>query len=303
MATGGSKIAIYSAIVANFLIAVMKFVATAFTGSAAMLSEGIHSLIDTCNGLLLLLGIKRSQKEPDDAHPFGYGKEVYFWSLVVAILIFGLGGGLALYEGYDHIMHPKHTGDVPVIWNFSVLGAAIAFESVSFGLAFREFRKGNPKGFISAIRKSKDAATFAVMVEDTAALLGLVIALVGVTLGYYTGNHFWDGAASIGIGLLLCTVAVFLIIETKGLLVGESAHADELAFIGSLVEREIHVESFGEIRTMHLGPHDVLLAFNVDFNDNINAGEVENTITRLKADITQEFPKFVQIYIQASEVG
>jgi cation diffusion facilitator family transporter len=292
MATGGSKIAIYGAIGANFLISVMKFVAASFTGSAAMISEGIHSLIDTFNGVLLLVGIKRSQKEPNEKHPFGYGKEVYFWSLVVAVLIFGLGGGLALYEGINHIMHPTDTGDVPVVWNFSVLAGAIAF---------REFRKANPTGFVSAIRKSKDAATFAVMVEDTAALVGLVIALIGVSLGHYTGNHMYDGAASIGIGLLLCTVAIFLIYETKGLLVGEGAHADEVFFIQQAVREESVIESFGEIRSMHFGPHDVLLAFNVDFQDHISAAEVEQTIARLKSKIKEQFPKFGKIYIGAIE--
>lgn len=301
MSVGGSKIAIYGAIGANFLISVMKFVAATITGSAAMLSEGIHSLIDTFNGVLLLVGIKRSQKEPNDKHPFGYGKEVYFWSLVVAVLIFGLGGGLALYEGIDHIRHPNHMENVPAIWNFGVLGAAVVFESISFWLAFREFRKANPTGFISAIRKSKDAATFAVMVEDTAALVGLLIALAGVSLGHFTGNHVYDGAASIGIGLLLCAVAIFLIYETKGLLVGEGVHADEVFFIQQIVREESSVESFGEIRTMHFGPHDVLLAFNVDFQDDVLAGEVEQTIARMKVKITEHFPKFGKIYIQARE--
>ncbi len=299
---GNSKVAIYGAIGANLAISIMKFVASFFTGSSAMLSEGIHSMIDTCNGVLLLFGIKRSQREPDDKHPFGYGKEVYFWSFVVAIMIFALGGGIAIYEGIQHLMHPVEHGESNVLWNYGVLIGAIFAESISFYLAFREFRKANPKGFISSIRASKDAATFAVMIEDTAALIGLVIALLGVMLAQMTGDAMWDGLASIAIGVLLAGVAVFLAIETKGLLVGESAVPEDLAVISDIVDDYKEVKHFGNVRSMHLGPDEVLLTLDVNFYDDTLAGRIEEIINEMKDRLKTANPRFTRIYLETIDI-
>lgn len=302
MAAGGSKIAIYAAIIGNFTIAVMKFVASFFTGSAAMLSEGIHSLIDSFNGVLLLFGIKRSKQEPDRKHPFGYGKEVYFWSFIVAIFIFALGGGLAIYEGIEHLINPvPHDSDM-VIWNYGVLGGAIIIESISFGLAFRQFRKSYPTGFLSSIRKSKDAATFAVILEDTAALLGLIIALIGVALADIFQNPLFDGLASVCIGFLLCVIALFLARETKGLLVGESAVDEDLDVVTSVIEDYKIIKHYGNIRSMHLGPDNILLAVDINFFDYVIAGEIEECVKEIEERISKAAPQFTQIYLETTDI-
>lgn len=299
---GGSKVAVYAAIGGNLTISIMKFIASFFTGSAAMLSEGIHSMIDTFNGVLLLYGIRRSNKEPDAKHPFGYGKEVYFWSFIVAIFIFALGGGLAIYEGIEHLMHPETPEAGSHVWNYSVLAGAIVVESISFYLAFREFRKAYPTGFISSIKKSKDAATFAVMVEDTAALIGLVLALAGVFLADITGNPFYDGAASIAIGVLLCIVALFLARETKGLLVGEAAIDEDIDLVNEIISSYQEVKHHGNLRSMHLGPDQVLLAVDVNFWDQTTAGRIEEIVKDAEARIQAEAPQFTQIYLEAIDI-
>lgn len=299
MATGGSKIAIYGAIGANFSIAVMKFVACYFTGSASMLSEGIHSLIDTSNGGLLLYGISRSKRKPDSKHPFGYGKEVYFWAFVVAIFIFAVGGGIAIYEGIHHINHPEVRDTSKIAWNYGVLIGGIVVESISFYLAFREFRKANPTGFFGAIRRSKDAATFAVMIEDTAAMLGLGLALVFVFIGHQTGNPIWDGIGSISIGVLLCVVSLFLARETKGLLVGESVSEQDFTDLNRVLNGHTEVLGIGNLRTMHLGPAEVLLAVDVDFASRLSSDDVEAAIAQLEKEIQAAMPHVSQIYIEA----
>lgn len=299
---GNSKIAIYGAIGGNFTISIMKFVASFFTGSSAMLSEGIHSLIDTFNGVLLLHGIKQSKKEPDGKHPFGYGKEVYFWSFVVAILIFALGGGIAIYEGIQHLMHPAEAREYNIMWNYGVLFGAIIVESFSFYLAFREFRKANPTGFVSSIRASKDAATFAVIIEDSAALIGLVIALLGVFLAQITGDPMWDGLASVCIGVLLASVAWFLAIETKGLLVGESAVPKDLAFINDIIDDYKEIKYFGNVRSMHLGPDEVLLTLDLNFFDDTLAGRVEEVVNEIEAKLKAANPRFTRIYMETIDI-
>ncbi|NNE54979.1 MAG: cation diffusion facilitator family transporter [Flavobacteriales bacterium] len=302
MAAGGSKIAIYAAIIGNFLIAVLKFIASFFTGSAAMLSEGIHSLIDSMNGVLLLYGIKRSKREPDAKHPFGYGKEVYFWSFIVAIFIFALGGGLAIYEGIDHLKHPSVIDSSMRIWNYGVLSGAIVIESISFMLAFRQFRKSYPTGFLTSISKSKDAATFAVILEDTAALIGLVIALVGVSLADVLNDPMWDAIASITIGGLLCVIALFLARETKGLLVGEGAVKQDIAKVNEILSSYTMIKHYGNMRSMHLGPNQVLLAVDINFFDHINAGEIENVVLEIETRIQEAEPRFTQIYLETTDI-
>ena len=214
-----SRTAIFAAIAGNLAIAATKLIAAFFTGSSAMLSEGIHSLVDTGNGGLLLLGLRKSQKPADANHPFGHGKELYFWSLVVAILIFALGGGMSVYEGVTHLSHAQLHDPT---WNYVVLGFAIVFESFSFYFAYKAFRKEmSGQGVFKTIRASKDPTTFTVLFEDTAALLGLVVAFLGIFLGHQLNNPYLDGVASIVIGVILAVVAGFLAFESKGLLIGE----------------------------------------------------------------------------------
>lgn len=293
-----SKIALYGAIGANLAIAAMKFFAAAMTGSSAMLSEGIHSVVDSGNGALLLYGLKRSKRVADEQHPFGYGKEAYFWSFVVAILIFALGGGIALYEGIIHLLDPH-----PIIdptWNYVVLSGAIVFESISFALAYKAFKSANKTNFIRRIRDSKDATTFAVMIEDTAALLGLLIAFAGVFLGQVTGEHYWDGLASVLIGLMLFGVAVFLAVETKALLVGESASPEDLAKLHSILKDDLTIRQIKSISSMHLGPDDVLLAMELSFDPNFSSDELVKEISKLEAIIKRELPHFDRVFIEAS---
>lgn len=301
---GNSKVAIYGAIFGNLTIAIMKWVAAFFTGSAAMISEGIHSFVDSFNGVLLLYGIKKSKREPDTQHPFGYGKEVYFWAFVVAVFIFALGGGIAIYEGIDHIRHPHSPDPDTLIWNYGVLMAAIVVESGSFYLAFREFRKSmNGQGWVRALRESKDAPTFAVLLEDSAAVLGLVIALIGVSLADYFNNPVIDGATSVVIGVLLCFIAIFLARETKGLLLGESATDENVDDVTEILVRRETVLKWGEIRTMHLGPNTVLLAMRIDFTNQLDLHAVEQEIISIEQEIKALHPHISKIYIETSDMS
>jgi len=299
MAAGGSKVAIYGAIIANFSIAIMKFVAASFTASSAMLSEGIHSLIDTSNGMLLLLGIKKSKKKPNDKHPFGHGKEVYFWSFVVAIFIFSLGGGIAIYEGIQHLLHPAEVNPEHVKWSYGVLIFAILFEGISLYIAYRLFRKTYPEARLMRLSESKDAASFAILLEDSAAVLGLIIALIGVFLTDYTGNAKFDAGASIVIGVLLTGVAYFLARETKGLLIGESVLPKDMEGIKDVLNGYKEIEQYGNIHTMHLSPDEILLAMDVNFVDDLRVGELEGIVAEIKGKIREQNPFFKFIFIEA----
>ena len=301
MAAGGSNIAIYGAIGANFLIAISKFLASFFTGSSAMLAEGIHSLVDTGNGLLLLLGIKRSKQKPDKMHPFGYGKEVYFWSFVVSILIFALGGGFAIYEGV-HALQDPHVIEDPT-WNYWVLGAAIAFEGTALYIALKTFNKsraGKSKNLIRNIVQSKDAATFAVIIEDTAAVVGLTVALIGVFLSQVLENPYLDGAASIVIGLILLTVATFLASESKGLLLGESALDEVIKDVDELINSNRYVKASNMPQTMHFGPDKILLIVEIDLIEDLELLEAEKIVDDLRKEIMKKRPKIKEVYIQTT---
>jgi cation diffusion facilitator family transporter len=233
----GSKKVIYAAMLGNSAIAVTKFIASAMTGSSAMLSEAIHSVVDTCNQLLLLWGLRQAKKPPDEEFPFGHGKEIYFWSFVVAIMIFALGAGISIYEGIKHL-HDPHPVSNPMV-NYIVLGLAMIFEGGAWLFAFKEFRAAKGKlGFIRAVREGKDPTLFVVLFEDSAAMLGLVIAFIGILLGQLTGIPYFDGAASVVIGLLLATVAAWLAHETKGLLIGEAAGSETRRELMALVESD-----------------------------------------------------------------
>lgn len=298
---GGSKVAIYGAMGANILIAISKFAASFFTGSSAMLAEGIHSLVDTGNGGLLLLGIKRSQQEPDIQHPFGYGKEVYFWSFVVSMLVFSLGGGFAIYEGL-HALQDPHVVEDPT-WNYVVLIAAIVFEGTALYIALKSFNKANPNqsgNLIQNITRSKDSSTFAVILEDTAAVTGLVIALLGIFLSQLLNNPYIDGISSILIGLLLLIVASFLARESKGLLLGESAHPEVIKDIEQLMHNHQHVKKWSMPQTMHFGPDSILLAMEIDLLDDLELLNAEKTVANLRAEIKEKHPEFTDIYIQTT---
>ncbi|MEM6265831.1 MAG: cation diffusion facilitator family transporter [Bacteroidota bacterium] len=298
---GSSKKAIYGAIIANTAIAISKFVAAFFTGSSSMLSEGIHSLVDTGNGGLLLLGIKKSQKPPDAKHPFGYGSEVYFWSFVVAILIFALGGGIALYEGIKHLQHPEPVTNAG--WNYLVLGLAIVFEGFALRVALKEFNKsrGN-KPFLKSLIDSKDTSTVAVVIEDTAALVGLLIAAICLALGQLTGIVYFDGIGSVLIGLLLIGVSSFFAIECKGLLIGEGLLEENVAKINEILEKEPNIDRFQRPMSLYFGPNEVLVNLDVRFKDSLTSDEIEITVDRMEQNIRKALPKVNHIFIEAENI-
>ena len=282
----------------NGLIAVAKIIATMVTGSSAMLSEAVHSIVDTGNQALLLWGIKRSSKPADERHPFGYGMELYFWTFVVAILIFAIGAGVSLYEGFSKINNPQQVKYIYI--NYIVLGFAMIFEGGAWIVAFREFRKrkGN-LGYLKAMQVSKDPTVFTVLFEDSAAMLGLFAAFIGLLLTQWLGNPVYDALASIVIGLILSFTAMLLAYESKGLLIGEAASREVVSSIIDIVKGKSEILSINEILTMHMGPEDVLLNISLDFHDNISSGEVEKTITQLEIQIKKKHPEIARIFIEA----
>lgn len=292
-----SKKAIYAAIVGNLAISISKFVGAAISGSAAMLSEGIHSLVDTGNGGLLLLGLKRGARPPDEKHPFGYGKEIYFYTLMVAVLIFGLGGGVSIYEGIKHIRHPAEMGDPTV--SYIVLLLAIVFEGAVWLIAWKAFKsaKGQETTW-DFIRGTKDPTLFAVLLEDTAALAGLVVALAGLWFSRALDMPVLDGAASATIGVILCLVASLLLYESKGLLIGEPMRPEIQHRIRELSLGVPGVEDVGRMLSMHVGPHRVLLALEISFSHTSTAG-VEALIESLEREIREDFPEVRQVFIEA----
>ena len=293
-----SNRAIYGAILANVAIAVCKFIAAFFTGSSAMFSEGIHSLVDTGNGFLLLVGIRRSKKPADDIHPFGYGKEVFFWSFIVALLIFAIGGGFSIREGIKHFQHPRPLTNFG--WNYLVLTLAMLFEGSALRVALREFNKTRgSKPFFRALKDSKDSAILAVVIEDTAALLGLAIAFLSVFLGQLTGWEYFDGIGSVLIGILLVTVSLFFAIECKALLIGEGLLPENIDKITSILEEEKRVLCFRRPLTLYFGPHQVLVNLDVNFADDLTADEIEATIDSLETRIKAAIPRVNRIYIEA----
>jgi len=303
MATGGSKMVIFASIAANVLIAIMKFIASMFTGSSAMMSEGVHSLIDTVNGLLLLLGIKKSKQGSDKLHPFGHGKEIYFWSFIVSILVFSLGGGVAIYEGIHKLMGTMEEIDHSnILWNYGVLIGAIVFEGASLLIALKEFRKIQPVGFKSALEDCKDAASVAVIIENGAAVIGLIIALVGVTLAFVLNDPLYDALASVLIGILLVYVAYFMANETRHLLIGESVSDKDILMLKSIVDDYPEIEYFGNIRSMHLGPNEVIAVIEVNFKDDLKVIDVERIIKEIKERIKKADSKFTHIYIETDSI-
>jgi len=297
MAGHSSLKVVFAALAGNTLIAITKFGAAAVTGSSAMLSEAIHSLVDTGNQVLLLYGIKRSARPADAEHPFGYGREIYFWSFVVAILIFAVGSGVSIYEGIQKIFH-SHPITNPLI-NYIVLGIAFVFEGAAWWIAYREFSKTKgPRGFFESIHKSKDPTIFTVLFEDTAAMLGLVVAAIGIAMADFLGFEMADGIASIVIGLILAGAAILLAYETKGLLIGESASDELVSGVQGIIDSAPSIEHRNELRTMHMGPDDVLLALSLDFRDGLTSQQVEDCIYKLEKAIKQRFPEIKRLFIE-----
>ncbi|MCH2143219.1 MAG: cation diffusion facilitator family transporter [Phycisphaerales bacterium] len=294
----GSRLVIYAALVGNGLISITKFAAAGITGSAAMMSEGIHSVVDTGNQVLLLYGMKRAERPANERFPFGHGKEVYFWCFVVAIMIFALGAGVSLYEGVHRTLHPEPVTN-PIV-NYVVLTAAMIFEGAAWYFAWREFKKSmRGRGIRETIRASKDPTTFVVLFEDSAAMLGLLVALIGLILSQALELPVLDGVASIGIGLILAVTAIMLAIRTKSLLIGESADPNIVADVRRRAASINAVEAVNQVLTLHMGPHHVLLTVTLDFQNDLPAGDMEQAIDRLTREIKECHQDITHVFIEA----
>lgn len=295
---GSSKKAIYAALVGNGLIAVTKFAAAFYTGSSAMMSEGVHSLVDTSNQVLLLHGIRRSRLPASAEFPFGHGKEIYFWSFVVAMLIFGLGGTVAIYKGFQHLVHPATVESFRI--NYVVLGLAMLFETGALWVAVREFNRSRKGlGVVEAIERGKDPTLFVVVLEDSAALLGLLIAFAGLVAYQLTGNPIFDGLASISIGVVLVLTALVLAWESKKLLIGESADPRIVLAIRDALSADDRVVSVNEISTLHMGPDFIVATASLDFVDTLSAMDLEAAVTEFTGRLKSFDPRIQRVFIEA----
>jgi cation diffusion facilitator family transporter len=299
MASGSSnKKVIFAALIGNTLIALTKFIAFFVTQSSAMLSEGIHSVVDTGNQILLLYGLHRAKRPANEQFPFGHGKEVYFWGFVVAITIFTVGAGVSIYKGVHHLLHPVPIQN-PMI-NYIVLACALVFEGAAWYFALTEFRKAKGKwGYFQAVQRGKDPSMFVVLFEDSAAMMGILAAFAGIFLSQITGIYVYDGIASVVIGLILAATAAWLAYETKGLLIGESAHPEIVKSIKEIATAYPKIRHVNEVLTLHMGPEFILLNLSVDFVDNLSVGDIEATVARLDQHIKQAYPKIKRIFVEA----
>ncbi|MEO7634019.1 MAG: cation diffusion facilitator family transporter [Sphingomicrobium sp.] len=285
------------ALVANFGIAVAKFIAAGITGSSAMLTEGVHSVVDCTNQLLLLWGRRQASKPADEYHPFGYGRELYFWSFVVAVLVFALGAGVSIYEGIIHIAEPEHAV-APTI-AYGVLLVAFVLEGWSTREAFIEFKAAKGKlGWFEAIRNSKDPPAFIILLENGAAMAGIVTAAIGLMLAQITGDPFFDGAASVVIGIILGLTAFLLAYESKALLIGEAADPEIVRALHEIVEGRDGVTAVGEVLTVHSAPDQITAMLSVDFVDSMTAREVEALVCSVEQEVEQRFPIVRRLYIR-----
>ncbi|HSN20065.1 MAG TPA: cation diffusion facilitator family transporter [Usitatibacter sp.] len=296
----GSRVVLYAALAGNALVAVTKFVAAGITGSAAMLGEAVHSLADTSNELLLLYGERRSRKPPDRTHPFGYGREVYFWSFMVSVVLFALGAGVSIWEGVRHVLAP-HEVERPLV-SYTVLGIAAIFESGSWWFAFREFRSRTAgRGMLETARETKDPSTIMVFLEDSAALIGIALAVAGTAAAQLLGEPVFDGAASIAIGVLLAVVALFTARENKQLLIGEAARPSLVDAIGRIARTQAGVAAYNALLTIQLAPHEVVAALSVDFDDSLRASEVQRVVRSLESRIRQRHPEVVMVLVKPQD--
>jgi cation diffusion facilitator family transporter len=291
-----SKFVIYAALAGNLLVAITKFAAAAWTGSSAMLSEGVHSLVDTVNQGLMLYGIHRASVPPDEQHPLGHGRELYFWCFVVALLIFSLGAGISIYEGVTHILHPAPIEDPRV--NYIVLGLSFVFEATTWWIALREFEEQRGTlSYLEAATRSRDPASYLVLFEDSAALVGIFIAFAGTYAAEVSGIREFDGLASIGIGLVLTVTALFLARESKSLLIGEPAREPTRRSIRNIALGTPGVSSIGRLITVHLAPQQIVAAFDIDFADDLRASEIECATALLERSIKTQHPDVVALFV------
>ena len=297
MSSESNKIVVYAALFGNLAIALVKFVAAYITNSSAMLSEAIHSVVDTLNEILLLYGMKKAEQRPDAHHPFGYGRELYFWAFIVALMVFALGAIVSIYQGILHIIHPEEMQD-PMI-NYIVLGIAILCEGFSWTVALRTFRKMKGKmGYFEAFRRSKDPTTFTVLFEDTAALIGLFIALTGIFLAHQLNIPELDGAASILIGVVLAVSAWLLARETKGLLLGETADPRLRENVLNIAQQDAAVYSANGVLTEQMGAHQVIASLSLEFKDDLTSDEIEACVNRIEAQIKQLHPEIITLFVK-----
>jgi cation diffusion facilitator family transporter len=285
------------ALLANLGIAVSKFVAAAITGSSAMLTEGVHSIVDSTNQLLLMWGRRASKKPPDKLHPFGYGRELYFWSFVVAVLVFSLGAGVSIYEGIIHIMEPEPA--VSPLVAYGVLLVAFVLEGWSTLEAFADFRKSKGElSWFQAVRQSKDPPAFIVLLENGAAMAGIVAAALGLALSQLMHDPFYDGAASVVIGAILGVTALLLAYESKGLLIGEAADPVLVNNLHALACGQPGVVGVGDVLTVHSSPDQVTVMMNVDFRDDLPAGEVERIVCRVEEEAQERWPQVRRLFVR-----
>ena len=297
MSSESNKIVVYAALFGNLAIALVKFVAAYLTNSSAMLSEASHSVVDTLNEILLLYGMKKAEQRPDAHHPFGYGRELYFWAFIVALMVFALGAIVSIYQGILHIIHPEEMQD-PMI-NYIVLGIAILCEGFSWTVALRTFRKMKGKmGYFEAFRRSKDPTTFTVLFEDTAALVGLFIALIGIFLAHQLNIPELDGAASILIGVVLAVSAWLLARETKGLLLGETADPRLRENVLNIAQQDAAVYSANGVLTEQMGAHQVIASLSLEFKDDLTSDEIEACVNRIEAQIKQLHPEIITLFVK-----
>jgi len=301
-AHGGSKKVIYAALAGNLAIALTKFAAAFFTGSSAMLSEGVHSLVDTGNGGLLLYGMHRAARPADRTHPLGHGRELYFWSFIVALLVFALGAGVSFYEGIVHIMAPEPVANAKV--NYVVLGLSFLFEGSSWWVALKEFRKQKGRlGWLQAVQSSKDPSVYTVLFEDSAALLGLIVAFAGILAAELLEMPELDGAASIGIALILGATAIFLARESKSLLLGEPASPEVQKQVLAIAQQDPAVQRANGVLTLHMGPREIVAGLSIEFEDHLAAPEIEACVERIEARLKKEMPEITRLFVKPQTTG
>ena len=302
----GGTASVIAAIASNIAVGIVKFIAAAVSGSAAMVSEGVHSIVDSGNGFLVLFGLRQSRKQPTIEHPFGFGKELYFWTLVVAVSVFALGGGISVMQGV-HAIQNALAGTVEQgdpLMSYIVLVAAMLIEGASLSVAVRSFNKARgAKRPLEYIKDCKDPSLYTVLLEDSAAELGLLFALAGLSLTHLTGNAVWDGAASVVIGLLLMCVSFVMLRESKGLLVGEGMEREELAEARAIVEADAAVEKAGRVLTMYFGPQSMLMTVDATFRHDCTADEVLASVDRIERRLTERFPQATRIFIEAENIS
>ena len=296
-AASGSRLAIYAALAGNLAIAIAKFVAAALSGSSAMLSEGVHSLVDTVNELLLLYGLRRAARPADASHPFGYGRELYFWSFIVALLVFALGAGVSLYEGIAHVRNPEPASNHTL--NYVVLGLSILFEGGSWWVSLREFRaRKGAMGYVQAFRESKDPSLFTVLLEDSAALIGLFIALLGLLAAQWLQMPELDGVASIGIAAVLACSAFVLARESKGLLIGEPAARPLSDALRRIAGADPDVRAVNGVLSVQMGPEQVVAALSAEFEDQRSTAQIEACIERIERAARAEHPELQSLFVK-----